>query len=185
MMKGFLRTLPALAMFSASTLFMFSSPAWAQTAPMLTYEIQHELLASPDRYSVVVYQDGLAIVHYPEFMENAGDYTVRLRPDEVQMIRLLLEHPLVQDFNVAAVRAHIESIEAQSQELFHISDDSHSEFSIDTNGNSKNIHWTNLEVDANRFPGIGVLKKLAEIEATLQNLGQHPTAQRVDDQGGG
>jgi len=180
-MKGFFRLLSALTTFCASILFMFSVPGWAQTTPMLTYEIRHELLVSPDRYSVTVYQDGLALVHYPEFMEKAGDYSVQLRPNEIQMFRLLLEHPLVQGFNAAEVRAQKESIEAQSQEMFHISDDSHSDFSINTNGKSKNIRWANLEIDTRRFPGIGVLKKLAEIEAYLQNLDQHPTAQRVED----
>lgn len=180
-MKGFFRTLSALATLGASILIIFSVPASAQTAPMLTYEIRHEMLASPDRYSVTVYQDGLAFVHYPEFMEKAGDYTVELRPNEVQIIRLLLEHPLVQGFNAAEVNDLKESIEAQSQEMFHISDDSHSDFNINTNGELKIIRWTNLEIDTRRFPGIGVLKKLAEIEASLQNLDQHSTAQRVDD----
>jgi hypothetical protein len=67
----------------------------------------------------------------------------------------------------------------QSQELFSISDDSYSNFEIHTPGARKSVRWANLSIDADRYPEIGVFLKLAEIEAELLQLDQHPTATMV------
>jgi hypothetical protein len=165
----------------ATALFLLSTPA--QAAPsemMLTYELTNDMLRTSDTFSVTVYEDGIALVHYPEYMEKAGDYNVELSPSEVQRIRLLLNHPLVQGFDPGQSRAKKKDIDAQSQELFAISDDSWSNFEIHTPGAKKSIRWANLSIDADRYPQIGAFRKLAEIEAELLQLDQHPTAKAVD-----
>ena len=165
-----------------TALFLLSTAGYA--APpglMLSYELTQDMLPVPDHFSVSVYEDGVALVHYPEYMEKSGDYTVQLTASEVQEIRLLLEHPLVQNFDPGQARANKKAIDAQSQELFAISDDSYSNFEVHTPGAEKSIRWANLSIDTKRYPEIGVFKKLAEIEAELRQLDQHPTAVAVAD----
>ena len=55
-------------------------------------------------------------------MKSAGDYVIQLSPYEVQQIRLLLEHPLVQKFDHEKVKAEKKQIDDQSSEVFEISD---------------------------------------------------------------
>ena len=138
-------------------------------------------LPVPDHFSVSVYEDGVALVHYPEYMEKSGNYTVQLTASEIQQLRLLLEHPLVQGFNPGQARTQKKVIDEQSQELFAISDDSYSNFEIHTPSAEKNIRWANLSIDTRRYPEIGVFRKLAEIETELHHLDQHPTASVVID----
>ncbi len=163
-------------------LFLLSTTGFAAPPQMmLSYELTHDMLRTPDNFSVTVYEDGVALVHYPEYMTKAGDYTVELSPSEVQQIRLLTEHPLVQGFDPGQSRAEKQAIDEQSDELFAISDDSYSNFEIHTPGAKKSIRWANLSIDADRYPGIGVFRKLADIEAELLQLDQHPTATAVVD----
>ena len=163
-------------------LFLLSTTGYAASQGlMLSYELTHDMLRMPDNFSVSVYEDGIALVHYPDYMEKAGDYQVELTPSEVQQIRLLLEHPLVQEFNPGQAKAKKKDIDSQSRELFAISDDSWSNFEVHTPGNEKSIRWANVAVDAERYPGIGVFRKLADIEAQLLQLDQHPTAVAVAD----
>ncbi|MBT8048287.1 MAG: hypothetical protein HKN57_08545 [Xanthomonadales bacterium] len=181
MSKGF-RTCRAWLSATGIALILLSTSALsAQSELMLSYELTHDMLPTPDNFSVTVYADGLALVHYPEYMKQSGDYTVELSPSEVQQIRLMLEHPLIQGFNPGEAKAKKRDIDAQSNELFEISDDSWSNFEVHTSGAKKSIRWANVPVDAKRYPEIGVFRKLAEIEAELLQLNQHPTATAVVD----
>jgi hypothetical protein len=181
MIKGFCTRRAWLKAISIA-LFLFCSTGYAaSTGLMLSYELTHDMLRMPDNFSVSVYEDGVALVHYPDYMKKAGDYQVELTPSEVQQIRLLLEHPLVQGFNPGQAKAQKKGIDDQSQELFAISDDSWSNFEVHTPGNEKSIRWANVAIDAERYPEIGVFKKLADIEAQLLQLDQHPTAVAVAD----
>jgi len=87
----------------------------------------------------------------------------------------------VQGFNPASARAQTRAIDAQSDELFAVSDDSHANFEINVKGEQKHIRWANLPIDADRYPEIGVFRKLADIESELLQLNQHPTAVPVVD----
>jgi hypothetical protein len=148
---------------------------------MLSYHLTHDMLRTDDHFSVTVYDDGGALVHYPVHMQMAGDYFVQLSPSEVQAIRLLLEHPLVQDFDPGRIGAQKRHIDEQSEELFAISDDSYSNFDIGIPGAEKSVRWANLEVDAERYPEIGVFRKLADIEGELLQLAEHPSAEPVSE----
>ena len=179
MNKGF-RTCRAWLSAMVFALILLSTNAFSGSPGlMLSYELTHDMLRTPDNFSVTVYEDGVALVHYPEYMNKAGDYTVELSKSEVQQIRLLLEHPLVQGFNPGQARAQKQDIDAQSGELFEISDDSWSNFDVHTSGAKKSIRWANVSIDARRYPEIGVFRKLAEIEAELLQLDEHPTARVV------
>jgi len=172
-------------MIMMATLFLglFSLQSFAQSDPILTYRATHDLLPADDVHWVEVYEDGMALVHYPDYMKKAGDYSVQLSHAEVQQIRLLLEHPLIQGFDHNKVKAEKKNIDAQSSELFAISDNSYAEFEINVQGQStakQHIRWANLRIDAERYPGIGILRKLYEIEASLLELDQHLTAERVE-----
>ena len=163
-------------------LFLLSTTVYAASpVPMLTYELTHDMLPTPDNFSVTLYEDGIALVHYPGYMQQAGDYSVELSPAEVQEMRLLLEHPLVQGFDPGQEKSRKKGIDSQSDELFSVSDDSYSSFEINASGNGKHIRWANLAIDADRYPEIGVFRKLADIEAELLQLDQHPTARLVVD----
>ena len=164
----------------ANLLFSVSTFA-ARPGTMLEYELTHDLLRTSDHFSVTVYEDGVALVHYPVYMEKAGDYTVQLSPSEVKQLRLALEHPLVQGFNPAVVRSRKLAIDAQSDEAFVISDDSWANFDIRLGSEKKRIRWANLPIEARRYPDIGVFQRLAELQADLLQLDQHPTARAVVD----
>jgi len=182
MNKGFRS--PRVWLKAASiALFLLSSSAYsAPSEELLSYELTHDMLPTPDNFSVTVYADGVALVHYPEYMTSAGDYTVELSSSEIQQLRLLLEHPLVQGFNPGQVKAQKKNIDAQSNELFEVSDDSWSNFEILTSDDAtKSIRWANVSIDARRYPEIGVFRKLAEIETDLLQMDQHPTAKPVVD----
>ena len=179
MNKGF-RTCRAWLKATGFALILLSTTAFSGPPRlMLSYELTHDMLRASDNFSVSVYEDGVALVHYPEYMDKAGDYTVELSASEVQQIRLLLLHPLVQGFNPGETRAQKRDIDDLSQELFEISDDSWSNFEVHTPGANKSIRWANLSIDAGRYPEIGVFRKLAEVEAELLQLDQHPTATAV------
>jgi hypothetical protein len=155
--------------------------AWAE--PILFYQASHDLTPNDDSFWVEVHADGTALVHYPDYMKKAGDYSVQLSPAEVQQIRLLLEHPLVQDFDHGLIERQKKNFDDQATELFAISDNTYAEFEINASGQAaagQRIRWANLRQDAERYPQIGVLRKLAEIEAGLLRLDEHPSAQRVE-----
>jgi len=167
---------------SISALLLLSTNGFAAPpGKLLSYELTHDMLRTADNFSVTVYADGVALVHYPEYMVKAGDYTVELTPSEVQQLRLLLEHPLVQGFNTGQARMQKQAIDAESQALFEISDDSYSNFELYAPGARKSIRWANLAIDADRYPAIGVFRKLADIEAKLLQLDQHATFTTVVD----
>lgn len=182
MRKRIIRLTPLLISFVSGVFTLLSGLVWAQqSTPILHYEISHALLASPDHFSVAVYEDGMALVHYPEAMLNAGDYSVQLTPSEVQKIRLLMEHPLVTGFDPAKVKKQKTVVDEQSGEIFFISDDSTSEFDFRPGKINQRIRLVNLDDDARRYPKIGIFKKLAQFQAELHQLHQHPTARRVNE----
>jgi len=165
-----------------TALFMLSTTSFAASSDiLLSYELTHDMLPTQDNFTVTLYEDGVALVHYPEYMTNSGDYMVELSPSEVQQLRLLVEHPLVKGFNRNEAKSQKRAIDAASQELFEISDDSYSNFEFHTSGESRSVRWANLPIDADRYPEIGAFRKLAEIEAELLKLDQHPTASAVAD----
>jgi len=163
-------------------LLLLSTTAFAAPSGlMLSYTLTNDMLRTPDNFSVTVYEDGVALVHYPEYMDKAGDYTVELSASEVQQLRSQLENQLVQEFDPGQAKAEKNDIDALSNELFAISDDSWSNFEVHISQTQKSIRWANLSIDAERYPEIGVFRQLAEIEAELLQLDQHPTASLVVD----
>ena len=182
MRKRIFRFTPLLTTLVSGVFSLLSGLVWAQqSTPIMHYEISHALLASPDHFSVAVYEDGMALVHYPEAMQNAGDYSVQLTPSEVQKIRLLMEHPLVTGFDPAEIKKQKAAVDEQSDEVFYISDDSISDFDFRPGKKNQRLRLVNLEADARRYPGIGIFRKLAEFQAELHQLHLHPTARRLSE----
>ena len=181
MKKGFCSRRTWLNATGIFLLLLSTAVFAAPSGLMLSYTLTNDMLRTQDNFSVTVFQDGVALVHYPEYMVKAGDYTVELSASEVQQLRLQLEHPLVQDFNPGQAKAEKNDIDTLSDEMFVISDDSWSSFEVHTSQAQKSIRWANLSIDARHYPEIGVFQKLAEIEAELLQLDQHPTASLVVD----
>lgn len=168
--------LPILAAF----LLLLSFSVFAQPNIILSYKTTHDLTPRDDVQWVEIYEDGVALIHYPVYMKKAGDYSVQLSPAEVQQIRLALEHPLVQGFDHGQVSKEKRVIDTSSAELFEISDSRHSEFKFSGQASAnQSIRWDNLQLDVDRYPEIGILRRLADIETNLLELDQHPSAQRV------
>ena len=162
--------------------------AAAQAEPVLTFKSTHDLLPADDIHWVEFYEDGTVLIHYPVYMKKAGDYVVQLSADEILDILRLLVDPLVLNFDREQVEAEKEEIDAESPVVYAISDNSYSEFEISLriNGSSvlvtsdQLIRWANLNLDKDRYPEIEVLGILAEIEAILMSLADHPAARRLD-----
>ena len=64
MRKGFPISHAALLALVANLGLFLSAASAAQPEPMLFYQTTHDLLRTSDHFSVSVYDDGVALVHY-------------------------------------------------------------------------------------------------------------------------
>ena len=167
---------------------LFLSPAHAEAGLILSYQVEHDLLAAADMYRIDVYEDGSVSIHYPDFMKKAGDYSVQLSPSELQRLKRLLDSPSVQGFDANDVASQKNARAFQST-LTATSDASYSTFEIvlpessaargSAADNRKQISWPQLQLDAVANPAVFVLQELAEIETFLNALTEHPSVQKL------
>lgn len=175
-------------------LFCISTQVWAQnevdlssSEPVLVYGTSHEMLAESDNLKIEIYSDGNALLHYPDYMVNAGDYQVQLSIGKFQRLINTLDTPAIQSFNKKALGLQKKAQDQDSETITFVSDASYSSFEIsrndeDGNKNLQKINWPHLHHDAKKFPGIEAINKLAEVESVLLGLITQALAQESNDE---
>jgi hypothetical protein len=162
---------------------------YSETAsePVIEYNLVHDMIAEPDPEPLLrVYGDGRVHVHYPAYMQKAGDYQLKLTQGQLNVLIRELANDGVIDFDRHKARHLRERLETErrnkNRELFHYSDDSHTVISIRldeyqksaTTGKSTNIRkqfsWPNLKQDARRFPESQALKEASRAADRLEDL---------------
>jgi hypothetical protein len=147
--------------------------------------------------SLRVYGDGRVVVHYPEYMNRAGDYTFQLRRDEMEgLLRSLLEKEVV-EFDEAATRRSVRETAAArragSGEFSAVFDASTTEIGLRLSrytppagrgperlGVEKRISWHGLRAHARRYPGVAAIQKLATARRELVALMEREDLAKIE-----
>ena len=149
---------------------------------VLEYGHLHSMLAEQDTTPLLrIYGDGRVLVHYPVYMQRAGDYELRLPAEEVESLIAELEAEGLASLDVArGLERRQEKVELQQSrgELFHVSDTTQTVLRFRVNpsgavragGSSKTVRWNNVQTDAKRFPELDTVQAIARCEERLQEL---------------
>jgi hypothetical protein len=147
--------------------------------------------------SLRVYGDGRVVVHYPDYMTRAGDYSVRLGRDELEgLLRSLIEKEVV-EFDEAAVRRSVRKAEAARRagpgEFFAVFDASTTEIGLRLDrytppagrgperlGVQKRISWHGLRAHARHYPGVAAIQKLATARRELVALMEREDLAKIE-----
>lgn len=137
--------------------------------------------------SLKVYGDGRVLVHYPEYMKRAGDYTLRLSDAEMAaLLRSLVDKGLL-DFDEPAARASREQLArsaAAQREVFYTSEVSVITIEVHANQVEGRVSWSNLRQDAIRFPQVRAIQDLAAAHRELQQLMERKDLTRIESESG-
>lgn len=163
--------------------------------PVVEYRLVHYMLANEDPQPLLrIYGNGRVQVHYPAYMQRAGDYEYTLTPRELDELLRALAHDGCMTFDpsaAAAERKQLADRERAAGQLRYISDTTetimvvrleeyrHQPGAAAIRNLEQRITWKNLEQDARRFPQSGALRGLATGAQRLHALLDHPGMQRV------
>ncbi len=150
---------------------------------------------------VRVYGDGLVAVHFPLYHKQAGDYTLRLSPAELDDLIGSLADDGILDFDPLRVRAEQRAAESlrtlqtatgEAEIVTVVMDDTVTE--IDVNLETyrpgdpsepvrrnvrQRLSWKGVRTDAGRYPGVASLQGLARSEVRLVGLSRDARLERV------
>ena len=153
---------------------------------VLSFTYEHEMLAEPDPTPLMqIYGDGLVRIHFPAFMQRAGDYETEITTPELRQLLRSWANTGVLDFNPQAIKeARRQEVERRAQrgEFFHISDATDLVIDIQLdwyrppgagsqiNNFRKAIRWSNVAQEAEAFPGLPALQSLAAAEQQQRSI---------------
>lgn len=152
---------------------------------------------------LIVYGDGKVDVHYPAYMKKAGDYRMRLTPQELSRLLTSMIEKGVMEFDPESVKAMKREAALQRREaavsrrepleLMHSSDGEKTviEIYLDEyrapgkagvmrNNVQKRVSWHGLRWDAEQYPELTPLKGLAAAEQELRDLVGHGDLQKIN-----
>ncbi len=180
--------------FCIFQLFSISTSSWAQgqmdlstSEPVLIYQISHEILAEKETLKIEIYSDGYALLYYPSYMKNSGNYSVQLSQRNMQRMIHALDTPSVKNFSNKKVTLQKKAEDARQGIFSFVSDSSYSSFEMsrsDENGHNKikqMIKCPHLQFDARHYPKITSLNRLAEVETMLSSLINQSDLQALSD----
>lgn len=144
---------------------------------------------------VEVFGDGRVLVHYPDYMKQAGTYETRISPAEVDALIAEAVAGGVVDFDRAATEAAVNEAQAQQRLrkrasgetiLIDVSDPSTTviEATVIPVGGKRaaktvgSARWTGLARDAERYPEVKSLRDLAGVEKKMRGLMQRDDLHR-------
>lgn len=139
-------------------------------------------IASEDRPWMKVHADGTVERHLPPYMRNAGDWTGRIGPAELQSLAQSVAGAGVVEFDPLAVRSERREILSRGGALSYVSDTSLIEIevrfaeyqrpgSLTVRRNVRKVAaWDGLRNDARRFPQIESLQGMRTAFAMLSDL---------------
>lgn len=174
----------------------FSTPAGgrpvthdpAPTAVVASFrEILGEVAGEDRGPTIDVYGDGRIAVHRPHYMVRAGEWTARLRPQELQALLATLVDDGVLDFDGPASRGRLARARADRRAaarrgealVYEVSDPSVVEITLRANGRERTIVWTGLRGDAWVHPEMPELQGLRRAHDTLRALADRPGLRRA------
>jgi hypothetical protein len=130
--------------------------------------------------SLTIYGDGRAVVHYPRYMNRAGDYQVRLGEREMQALVRSLVDDGVMEFDEAAARQREREERSRRATLGATTDPSLTHIRLrleryrpagasdgEPKQADKRIRWPALADDAAEYPAIEAIRNLAAAEREL------------------
>lgn len=185
-------------------------PAAAQTPAfdrsggtvVLRYQEQFAILAADEPGpSVDVYGDGRVVVRYPSYMKQAGTWETRIAPDEVEALVAAAVDGGIVGFDRAATAAAVKTAETQRRAaqrrsgrpvvLTDVSDASTSVLTATLlpepgKRSARTVaeaRWSGLQQDAQRYPEVETLGRLAQVETQLRGLMQRDDLTRHGSDG--
>ena len=158
-----------------------------ETVVLRYQEIIGGLAAEDPGPRVEVYGDGRVVVHYPGYMKQAGTYTTQIAPSEVDALVANAVAGGVIDFDQEATAAEVRAAAAKQNLqrratgetiVTDVSDPSTTVIEatvIPATGKRSGkvvgrARWTGLERDAERYPEVEPLSRLAAIEKKMRAL---------------
>ena len=167
---------------------VFGLPVKAQAndVVVLEYGHIHHMIEDQDPTPLLrIYQDGLVRVHYPVYMQRAGDYEFSLSAEELVLLfeSVEAEGLLLLDIQEAAAeREAIEARQTAGGELFDVSDVTETVIRLRpsevrgfsgvqaSGGLLRTIRWPNVYTDARRYPELASVQSIAAVARRLQEI---------------
>jgi len=164
---------------------------------LLSFTYIHSMLENPDTTPLMqIYGDGRVHVHYPVYMQRAGDYELQLGNLELRQLLLSLAETGALDLDIqelGELHQLQKELLAQQNLLIYISDSTemvinvHLEFykppgtSAQIDNFQKSVRWSNVAQEAQLFPELIELQGLAEAERQLQAILERVNLRSVED----
>ena len=153
---------------------------------VLSYHVIQHMLEGRDPTPLIrIYGDGRVLVHYPVYMQRAGDYELQLTRQELRQLLVSMAQQGVVDFNpenaAAEKRAVMQQL-AQRGEVAYVSDAAETVMDIrltrykpaggfTTSLNlQKTVRWNNVAQEARLFPTLSSVGGLANAERQIRGL---------------
>jgi hypothetical protein len=136
--------------------------------------------------SIEIHGDGTARIHYPAFMQRAGDYTTTLDAAEMdRLVAVVAEGGLLtfdadatrQARETAAARAGTTRDGLQTRQI--VFDADTTIIDVRMGGVARRITWQGLRGDAQRHPSVGALQGLLQVQRELLALMERGDLTRV------
>jgi len=152
---------------------------------VLEYNHVHHMLAEQDLVPLLrIYENGLVRVHYPKYMQRAGDYQHSLSPDELVQLFVSLTADGLVDLDLEAAGAERDAVAARRRaggELHHVSDVTETLILLRPgrvpgfssgrdSADLQTIRWPNVHSDARFYPGLAPVQSSAAAERRLQEI---------------
>ena len=178
-----------------SPLFAQASFQYAQVPDTLVVEMRRTggEIVDPDPIPLLrIYGDGSVRVHFPSYLKRAGDYELQLSRTEMEtLLASLIEKQGLIGFDPLAVRRQKEEIAQQATTAAQLArtqgsvsklmdgdttvieihlDSYTASDGITTTDLTKKISWYGLQWDAQQYPGVESLQKLAAAGRELLDL---------------
>jgi hypothetical protein len=143
-----------------------------------------------------VYADGRVLIHQPEYRTDAGDWELRLSPQELDELLRQLVAAGVAQFDAAAVQAEKHrQIVARSQQgprrVFVVADGPVIRLAVDLGGMQdargrslgaaqRSLRWANVQHEAKWYPEVAALRGLAHADRLLAELSERADKRRIE-----
>ncbi len=172
-----------------------------QTLVVAFSEALGELAEADPGPTLRLYGDGRLAVHYPAYMQRAGEYSVSLSSKEMHDLVASLVGKRLVEFDTSSVRGRVRAAAAQRRAaaaargelvLFSASDPSTIEIELNLDRYrpagpgpelrhvARRISWRGLRADAGRYPEIAELQDLAAAHRELTALMERRDLAKVD-----
>lgn len=187
------RWIQLIALLSGAAAAVAQTPAYDRSGNTVVLRYQEHvgaLAADEPGPSVEVYGDGRVVVRYPAYMKQAGVYTTQIAPEDVAALVDEAVGAGIVGFDRAATAAAVQQAETarsaaqkRSGKPVILSDVSDPPTTVieatllpEPGKRSSKVvasaRWNGLARDAERYPEIGTLRELANVEKQLRGLMQ-------------